>query len=113
MLTVPSDAPTAELEPAAWSPEYDYARRTAIRPGELHALLMPASEVCLHMRCDDQVLYSRLSECGGAVALYRDEAGTVPFCAPVLPAEAGVLEQGGVHYFYPPMPGFPDPASSR
>ena len=83
-------------------------QRVAVRPGDVVALEMPASEVCLHMGISGQVWFARLSDTGREVRLYPTEAEAIKGGAglPVTPGEAGVFRDGqGGFYAYPANQG--------
>lgn len=61
--------------------------RFYVRPGELVKVRMPASEVCMHMRITDHVMWAQVLDTR-TVQLRSDDMR--PYSAPILAAEAGL-----------------------
>jgi hypothetical protein len=84
-----------------------------VRPGERVKMLMPWSEVCMHMRVHDTVMEVEFilkewpDHTSATAQLYKDGR---PFSSPILYGEAGFYHEGGNDafrigegfYYYPP-----------
>jgi hypothetical protein len=86
----------------------NYEAKTYIAPGVRYAAEMPHSEVCVHMRIAGKLFYFEWYG-GRAVQLFGAASGDCPFSAPILTGEAGIYEDAGGHYFYPPVTVEPEP----
>lgn len=72
-------------------------QRVAFAPGERHAITLPYSEVCIHMRVAGRTTEVELSANGREAQIYIDGR---PYSTAVLPGEAGILESDGRRYGY-------------
>jgi hypothetical protein len=79
----------------------NYEAKTYINPGVRYAAEMPHSEVCVHMRIAGKLFYFEWYG-GRAVQLFGAASGDCPFSAPILPGEAGIFQDKGGFYYYPP-----------
>jgi len=80
--------------------------RVYVPIGEPVRVILPASEVCMHMRVTGKVMQVALvKDRPGAPAytvsaqILREDGGR--FGAPVLPGEAGFYQDGSIWYCYP------------
>jgi hypothetical protein len=71
--------------------------RVDFAPGDRHAVTLPYSEVCIHMRVAGRTAEVELSRNGRQAQIFMDGQ---PFSTPVLPGEAGLLEANGQRYGY-------------
>ena len=86
------------------SQQYDYNKQTRLLPGMRVTLLLPYSEVCMHMRVADHLAEAELtnSEYPG-IQLYTKDGHQ--FSGSITTGEAGVYRDDQGFYFYPPADG--------
>lgn len=89
-----ANAREGRVRPVRRSEAADQRRRVPF--GEPRRLLLPWSEVCLHMGVADRVMLGVLRE-DGMVQLYRED-GT-RFSAPITAGEAGVYHDRKIGYY--------------
>lgn len=105
--------------------KYDHSKKVRFLPGEIRALLLPYSEVCVHMKVSDKIMYGELKETPYksdypdgpthlySVQLYQRPAedgfnlpytreDLTPFSSPITYGEAGVYRDEEGFYYYPP-----------
>lgn len=75
--------------------EVVHPRRVNVEIGKRYRVCMPASEVMMHMKLVDEFLFVEIR--GDAAYLFNED-GPVTF--PVLPSEAGILQDDLGYYFY-------------
>ena len=72
----------------------------AVRPGDRVRLLLPHSEVCMHMRVAGRVMAVEVTTGEYPTAQLLNDDGSC-FSFPILTAEAGVFGSAGSLYCYP------------
>lgn len=83
-----------------------------VTPGVRVELILPHSEVYMHMRVAGKRAFVTLSDSEYPMAQISKKDGT-PFSSPVLPGEAGVMHHANAernedhHYFMVPTPSDP------
>ncbi len=84
--------------------QYDYNNRKTLKPGERVEILLPYSEVCMHMQVSDHRAMAELTKSQWpGIQLYKRD-GTA-YSGSITTGEAGVKHDDDGYYFYPPAPG--------
>lgn len=74
-----------------------------VAPGDRVSVILPYSEVCMHLRVAGQRMTVELLPSGGAQLIGRDGR---PFSIPIGDGEAGFYRDNGGAYTYPDAPWF-------
>ncbi len=84
--------------------QYNHDKPTRLLPGMRVTLLLPYSEVCMHMRVSDHLAEAQLTDSQWPGIQLYDQQGR-QWGGSITTGEAGVYRDDEGYYFYPPADG--------